>query len=195
MSDADRSARLRTLLICIIATVIVLSAMILTLWLMGRSPIYKGGFVKLWHGVVLSDQNSQHISDWYTFSHIIHGMAFYGLFYLLARQRPIEIRCIAALLVECAWEIFENTSDVINHYREVTISLDYYGDSIINSVFDVVAMIVGFAAGRFLPWWVTVILIAVMEIGVGYMIRDNLILNIIMLLFPNDTIRHWQAGA
>ncbi|MGL4319463.1 MAG: DUF2585 domain-containing protein [Paracoccaceae bacterium] len=176
----------------IVAGLILLSAAYL-LWI-GREPICKCGYIKLWHGQVVSSENSQHISDWYTPSHIIHGFIFFGLLWLFARKLTLGWRLAIATVIECAWEIVENSDAVIERYRTVTISLDYYGDSVLNVVADVVAMIIGFVLASRLPVWATVAIALVFEATTILLIRDGLALNVLMLLYPLDGVAAWQAG-
>ena len=160
---------------------------------MGRVPICRCGYVKLWHGIVNSSENSQHLTDWYTFSHIIHGIGFYAVLWLLARRLPLSTRFALAVFLESTWEVLENTPMIIERYRAVTISLDYYGDSIINSMSDIGAMMCGFALASRMPVWASLACVLVLELFVGWRIHDNLTLNIIMLLHPMEAIRRWQS--
>lgn len=177
-----------------IVTAAILVAM--TLWLLwiGRVPYCECGYVKLWHGDTMSSENSQHISDWYTPSHVIHGLLFYAALWLVVPRVSFAWRMAMATAVECLWESIENTDAIIERYREVTISLDYYGDSVLNSVTDALAMCFGFWLARVLPVWASIALAAFFEAFTTWMIRDGLALNVLMLLWPLEGVMEWQSG-
>lgn len=164
------------------------------LFVMDRPPICTCGYVKLWEGVVNGPGNSQHIADWYTPSHITHGFLFFALTWWLMRERSFGARLGVAAAIEMAWEVAENSPMIIDRYRQATMAVGYSGDSILNSVADGLWMMSGFLLAARLPWKVT------LAIGIGFeiftlaMIRDNLTLNIVMLVWPIDVVRAWQAG-
>jgi hypothetical protein len=161
---------------------------------MGRSPTYRHGPVRMWSGDINSDQNSQQVTDPYTFSHVIHGALFYGLTHVAMGPASFATRAIVALTIEGAWEAYENTDTVINRYRAATIANGYYGDTVLNSVADIVACLLGFVLASRLRWWWTVAWVVATEIVLAILIRDNLTLNVIMLIHPIDAIRRWQLG-
>ncbi len=161
---------------------------------MGRTPSYKYGGVRLWSGNINSSQNSQQITDPYTFTHITHGVIFYGLLSLAAPGASVALRALIGVALESAWEVFENTDFVVNRYRAATISLDYYGDSIVNSLADILACLIGFFIAWRLPTWGTVIFVIVLEVGLALWIRDGLFLNILMLIYPIPAIKAWQMA-
>jgi len=177
-----------------IALLIVALAAGVLLW-MGRIPMCKCGYIKLWHGNRADSQTSQHLTDWYTYSHVLHGIILYWLLTVVSRgYLSVGARLVIAAMIEGAWEVFENTPFVINRYRSQTLSRDYFGDSVINSVADMLAMVVGFMLAARLPAWITVFLVIAVELVLLWLIRDNLALNILMLLYPIEAIKQWQLA-
>ena len=178
----------------IIAGVFVIIMQAVVLVVMGRPWICTCGEIKLWHGVVKSSGNSQHLTDWYSFTHIVHGFLFYALLQWLAPGWSLAKRLLAAIAIEVSWEVVENSSFIIERYRAETISLDYYGDSIVNSVADTIAMVVGFVLAAVWPVWLSIATVLGLELFLAIAIRDNLLLNIIMLVWPLDAVKAWQAA-
>jgi hypothetical protein len=184
----------RGLLIGLILFVAILAVQILVERLMGRIWICECGTVKLWEGGVNTSGNSQHLSDWYTPSHIIHGFLFYWFAWLVLRSRPLGIRLGLATLVEAGWEILENSPLIIERYRTATMALNYFGDSILNSAMDTLWMAIGFFFAWRMPVWLTIAIAIAFELLTAYVIRDNLTLNVIMLVWPVGAIKAWQGG-
>ena len=180
-------------------TIVIVILLILFLGLfeyyMGRLVICKCGYVSLWYNNANGSGNSQHLFDWYSLSHIIHGIAFFAILSLLFKKMSLRTKLIIAVIIECAWEGLENSPIIINRYRTATFSLDYFGDSIINSIFDVISMIFGFILAFKLKKWHVIALVIFMELFTLYMIRDNLTLNIINLSYPIELIKNWQSAA
>ncbi|MBA3729589.1 MAG: DUF2585 family protein [Sphingomonas sp.] len=175
-----------------VATLLILVATAAILLAMGRPPICACGTVDLWGTV--GPRQSQMLADWYSPSHVVHGFLFYAALHLVARSWPVERRFLVALSVEAEWEVIENTPAVIDRYREATIALGYTGDSILNNMSDIAMMAAGFLAARRLPLWASAAIVLLLEIVPLIVIRDNLTLNVWMLLAPTDAIRAWQAG-
>jgi hypothetical protein len=173
----------------------MVAATAVALRLMGRLYTCACGTVRIWYGPKTGQETSQQFADWYSLSHVNHGFIFYGLFWLFLRRVPLQAKLLLAIAIECGWELFENSSFIIDRYRATTVSFDYYGDSILNSVGDIAAMVLGFIIAARLPPWLTIALAVGFEVLAAYMIRDNLTLNVIMLLWPLDQILQWQQGA
>jgi hypothetical protein len=161
---------------------------------MGRSPLGPDGRFGFWEGNIWSSECSQRLADPYSFSHLAHGVLFFGLLWLVARKLPARYRFLVAVLIEAGWELLENSPLIINRYREATIALGYVGDSIMNSLSDIGMMSLGFLfASRARPW-VSVAAVIAMEVGCALWVRDNLTLNIIMLVHPMEAIKAWQLA-
>ena len=183
-------------------TIIGLAIQAIILFSMNRIPFYKEGVLGFWGGIYLNPQMSQQFADIYTPSHFLHGIGFFWILWLIRKNLPAQagvkislgVMLAIAIIVEAGWEILENTDFIINRYREITISYDYYGDSIFNSVSDTLFMVFGFLFAWRMPGWVSIAAVLALELGVLWLIRDNLALNIIMLIYPLEVILKWQQG-
>lgn len=179
------------LLLCL-GIIVIAQSMI---YAMGHPLICKCGTIKLWYGGRGDSEMSQHLTDWYSYSHVLHGIIFYWLLSAIAKGRlSVAARLVIAVLIEGAWEVFENSPFIINRYRAQTVSRDYFGDSILNSTGDILCMLVGFFLASRLPAWVTVFLLIATEVILLVLIRDNLALNVLMLIHPVEWIKQWQLA-
>ncbi|MCX2723558.1 DUF2585 domain-containing protein [Roseibium salinum] len=179
---------------CLLIGLIMIAATIGILLAMGRMPICECGYVLFWTPTDDVSGTSQHIADWYTPSHIIHGFLFYWFFWLVLRKRPVGERALGAIFIEAAWEIVENSPWIINRYREETMAVGYAGDSVLNSTFDIWWMLVGFFFAWRMPVWLTILAAIAFELLALWVIRDNLTLNVLMLTYPLDAVKAWQGG-
>ncbi|WP_159589816.1 DUF2585 domain-containing protein [Chelativorans xinjiangense] len=186
--------RQRSFVLCVLIVAGILAIQASVLAAMGRVPICTCGLVKFWYPDSSGPETSQHLTDWYTFSHVLHGLIFYFLLWLIAPRMPFWWRLAVAVGVEAVWEIAENTPMVIDRYRQSALAEGYFGDSIVNSLADTFAAIIGFVFARLSPVWASIALLLVFELFVAYMIRDNLTLNIIQLIHPTEAISRWQVG-
>ena len=185
----------RTAMLCILIIAGILAVQSLVLASMGRLLICACGEVKLWYPNAAGPETSQHLTDWYTFSHFIHGLIFYFFLWLVVPRAPFWVRLGLAVGLEAVWEIVENTPMIIDRYRQSALAEGYFGDSVVNSLADTVAAILGFLFARIVLVWVSVMLLVALEVFVAYMIRDNLTLNIIQLIYPTEAISRWQVGS
>jgi hypothetical protein len=177
-----------------VVSLLILVAQGIALWSFGQPPICECGYVKVWESIVLSSGNSQHLTDWYTPSHVIHGVLFYALLWLLFPRLSVGKRFLAALALEAGWEVVENTPWLIEHYRQQALAQGYVGDSILNSLSDTLAMALGFFAARRLPIATSVAAVILLEVFVAYSIRDNLTLNVVGFFYQFPAITEWQSG-
>lgn len=161
---------------------------------MGRSMFGPDGAFGWWDGNIWGAENSQRVADIYSLTHFLHGIIFYFLLWLVARKLPVPARLLLAIAIEGAWEIAENSPIIIDRYRAVTVSLGYVGDSVLNSACDVVFMAFGFLFASRVMASISVATILASELFCLWLVRDNLALNIIMLIHPIESIRLWQSA-
>lgn len=193
-TDSFTAGQFRSWQFWAVVFVTLLVAQAVTLYLMGRVPICECGYIKLFEPGVNTPGNSQHIGDWYTPSHIIHGFLFYLLTWAVMRGTSSGARLSLAAVIEIAWEILENSPVIIDRYRSETMAVGYTGDSVLNSVMDTVFMALGFLFAARAPVWLTIVVAIIFELFTGWLIRDNLALNVLMLAWPVEAVKVWQAG-
>jgi hypothetical protein len=171
-----------------------LCGMVVQLRLQGRLWTCACGYIRAWSGDINSADNSQHFFDPYTFTHLLHGFMFIALVHLLWPRMPEVWKIVSALSVEALWEVIENSAFVIERYRAETIAIGYTGDTILNSFGDILACGLGVVVARKLGVARTLVLAGLLEVVLLIFIRDGLLLNIIMLIYPIEALKVWQAG-
>jgi hypothetical protein len=161
---------------------------------MGRPPICACGYVQIWYGDLFGSGLSQHFADWYSFTHVSHGILFYGLTKLVAPRASQGVRLLASVAIEASWEMIENTPFIIDRYRQSALAQGYVGDSVLNSLSDTLFAIAGFALAATLPVWPAVAFVVAVELALAVLIHDNLTLNIVQLIHPTAWLGAWQAS-
>lgn len=181
----------------ILSLVCVLALVAAAEFFLGRTFLGPDGQFGLWSNDIYSVTNSQRVADVYSLSHIIHGILFFAFLWLVARRVPVKVRFLIAMLIEAGWEILENSPLIINRYREATIAIGYTGDSVLNSLCDVgmaaLGFLIAFLSVRLQKVWISVALIIIFELGTLFWVRDNLTLNVLMLVHPLESVKTWQA--
>lgn len=180
--------------VCVLVAVALLAIQAAGLLALGLPLICTCGIMDFWHGNPSGPETSQHLTDWYTFTHVVHGFGFYLLLWLLFPRASFGVRLLLAIGLEAGWELVENTPFVMERYRQSALARGYFGDSVVNSIFDTVATVIGFVLARILPVWASIAVVAGLELFLGLMIRDNFTLNVIQLIYPSDALSKWQAG-
>jgi hypothetical protein len=175
----------------IVGLIVALLAVVM-LRLEGRLWMCACGQLKFWIGDTCSSSNSQQLFDPYSFTHVLHGFLFFWLVLLLFKRLGPSWQVVVALLLEAAWEVFENTPFVINRYRTETAALGYQGDTVVNSMGDLACAMVGFLLARWLGWWRSLIVFLLLELVLIFWIRDSLLLEILMLITPVEALKTWQ---
>ena len=183
----DNRYAMATYLMMVVAVVVILQ-------MQGRVWWCEAGDMVPWSWNIWSTHNSQHIIDPYSFTHVLHGVIEFWLIGFVFRRMPIVWRLALAIFIESSWEVAENSTMVIERYRAATISLDYFGDSIINSIADIGCCATGFVIAYKLKFWRSLLLFLTTEALLIVFIKDSLVINIIMLLFPIDAIKNWQMS-
>lgn len=176
------------LMVIILATATLLKAN-------GRVWWCSCGSFSPWKGAIWSEHCSQHLFDPYSFSHVLHGFIFFWLLMLIVPRLNVYWKMVCAVVIEAGWELLENSSFIIQRYREGTIDQGYSGDSILNSVSDIACCMLGFLIALKLGFRRTLLLLVLVELVMLFWVRDNLSLNIIMLIHPIEAIKQWQMGA
>lgn len=175
-----------------LVALVVVSAMILQLRHQGQIWWCACSHFNLWAGDIWSAHNSQHLFDPYSFTHILHGVLFCGVVTWLLPRVPLAWKVTLVIGMEAGWEVLENSQLIIQRYREATIGLGYEGDSIVNSLGDVLCCVTGFMLARQLGWRCSLVLFMIVELTLLFWVRDNLTLNILMLISPVESIKAWQ---